>query len=107
MAGKYKITLYTANTKQDVTGEVTRDPIMWRDVWAEATFSGGSRRTFAGRLVTEHTAVLTTHWLPGIEVCRHVRFDGKMYPIDDVVPEGFRRKVHIVIAVTESDIGYD
>lgn len=93
--------------EQDAAGEASGEPILWRDdVWATATFSGGSRRTFAGRLVTEHGAVLTTHWRPGIDLCRHVKFEGKMYPIDEVVPEGWRKWAHIIISVTDSDIGY-
>lgn len=69
---------------------------LWGNVWCEATYSGGSRRTQAGRLVGEHQVVLTTHWREGIEKCRFVKFEGMTRPIVDIVPEGRRKRVHII-----------
>lgn len=97
MAGKLLIKLYLPNTERDYLGEVTGSPILWREVWAEPTESGGSRRTYAGRLASEHTLVLTTHWQPGIERCTNVEVEGRMRPIEAIVREGFRRKVHITL----------
>lgn len=103
MAGKAHIKLFLPNTERNALGEVEADPIFWREVWAEPTESGGSRRTYAGRLASEHMLVLTTHWLPGIERCTNVEYEGRMRPIDSIVHEGFRRKVHITL----TDGAYD
>lgn len=106
MAYKYPITLFKAPTEQDAHGEVTGKPILWRETWAAATMSGGSRRTMAGRLASEHGVVLTTHWMPTIEECRWVLYEGAMRPIIDVVPEGYRKSVHVIIDVTDTDVAY-
>lgn len=96
--------LYTATSKPDANGDAGT-PIKWRAVWCEKTASGGSRRTYAGRLVGEHQVVLTTYWREGIEDCRYVEVDGKMRSIVDVVPEGRRKRVHIITYT--DDNGYN
>lgn len=97
MAGKVKIKLFMPSTERDALGEVVGEPKLWREVWAEPTESGGSRRTYAGRLASEHTLVLTTHWLPDITLCTEVEHEGRRRPIDAIISEGFRRKVHITL----------
>lgn len=105
MAGKVKARLYLPATQRDSNGEVVGEPLLWREVWCEMTTSGGSRRTYAGRLVTEHSVVLSTNWLPRIDECTLVEFEGRRRPIDDVVPEGFRRRAHIITTMTDHDYG--
>lgn len=104
MAYNIKVRLFTAPTAQDAVGQVTGDPVPWGTVWCEATTSGGSRRTYAGRLVGEYQMVLTTYWRKGIEACRYAEVEGKMLAIADVVPEGHRKRVHIIASV--DDHGY-
>lgn len=96
MAHDIKVTLYTSSMRQDALGQPTGEPIRWRDVWCEATYSGGSRKTYAGRLVSEYQVVLSTRWRDGIESCRFVEVDGRRYVIDSIVPEGRRYKAHII-----------
>jgi hypothetical protein len=96
MAGTVKIRLFLPNTERNALGEAGA-PILWREVWAEPTESGGSRRTYAGRLSSEYTLVLTTYWREGIEKCTHVEHEGRMRPINAIIREGFRRKVHIAL----------
>lgn len=102
MVAKAKIRLFLPNQKRNALGEAG-DPILWREVWAEPTESGGSRRTYAGRLASEYSLVLTTHWREGIEKCTHVEYEGRLRPIDAIVKEGFRRWVHISL----TDGAYD
>lgn len=100
-----KCKLFLAPTEQDALGQVTGDPIFWKTVWCEATASGGSRRTYAGRLAGEYQVVLTTYWREGIEKCRFVEFDGKRRSIVDIVPEGRRKKVHIITYTDDRGYG--
>lgn len=102
MVAKAKIRLFLPNPKRNALGEAGA-PILWREVWAEPTESGGSRRTYAGRLASEYTLVLTTYWREGIERCTHVEYEGRLRPIDAIVKEGFRRWVHISL----TDGAYD
>jgi hypothetical protein len=104
MAYDVRCKLYTKQTERDALGHPTGVPPLWRVVWCTATYSGGSRKTYAGRVVGEHQVVLTTHWREGIEQCRFVEFDGKRRAIVDVVPEGRRRLVHIITFT--DDVGY-
>lgn len=97
MAYSTQVTLYTASEERDVLGQPIDNPQVWRTVWCEATHSGGSRRTYAGRIVNEHQVVLTTHWRDGIEQCRFAEFDGSRRIIQAIAPEGRKRKVHIVV----------
>ena len=105
MAHDIKVTLYTSSMRQDALGQPTGAPIKWRDVWCEVTYSGGSRKTYAGRLVSEYQVVLTTRWRDGIDKCRFVEVDGRRYTIDSIVPEGRRYKAHIVYVNDER--GYE
>lgn len=104
MAFDIKCNLYTALVERDGYGHPSGEPPLWRSVWCAATYSGGSRKTYAGRVVGEHQVVLTTYWREGIEACRFVEFDGKRRAIVDVIPEGRRRLVHIVTFT--DDVGY-
>ena len=104
MAGKVKIRLFLASPQRDANGEAVGEPLLWREVWADLTTSGGGRRTYAGRLATEHNVVLSTHWLPGIDTCELVEFNGRRRPIDDVVSED-RRRAHIITTMTDRDYG--
>lgn len=104
MARNVRIQLYLANMAQDAYGQTTEEPIPWRAVYAEATYSGGSLRTVAGRLAGEHGAVFSTLWMPGIDQCRYVEVGGVMRSIADIVPEhrpGQHRKAHIVTSIGE------
>lgn len=96
MSYDVKAKLYTELTERDAFGQPTGQPPLWREVYCSATYSGGSRKTYAGRIVGEHQVVLTTHWREGIDKCRFVEFDGIRRAIMDVVPEGRRHLVHIV-----------
>jgi len=89
----------------DAYGSAAAVGSLWGEVWCEATYSGGSRRTQAGRLVGEHQVVLTTHWRQGIEQARYVNFDGMIHPIVDVIPEGRRRRVHIITYADDQSYG--
>ena len=104
MSYDVKVKLYTEQTERNDLGELVGEPPLWRIVWCSATYSGGSRKTYAGRVVGEHQVVLTTHWREGIELCRFVEFDGKRRVISDIVPEGRRRLVHIITFT--DDVGY-
>lgn len=90
----------------DAYGQATGVGELWGTVWCEATYSGGSRRTHAGRLVGEHQVALTTHWREGIDRCRFATFDGMTRPIVDVVPEGRRKRVHILTYIDGQSYGY-
>lgn len=90
-----RATLYVDDRSVDDYGQPVGEPTAWRTVWCEATYAGGSRKTYAGRLAREHSVVLTTHWRNGIESCAFVEVAGKRYPIESIVPEGRQRKVHI------------
>lgn len=97
--------LYLDLRERDALGQPVGQMTPWREVWCEATYSGGSRRTYAGRLVSEYQVVLTTWWREGIEQCSFVALDdGKLHEIVDIVPEGRRHKVHIIF--TKDDHGY-
>lgn len=87
--------LYIDNRKRDDFGQSVGEPALWRAVWCEATYSGGSRKSYAGRLVSEYGVVLTARWREGIEQCSFVEVDGVMHVIDSIVPEGRKYKVHI------------
>ena len=104
MAYDVKCTHYTEQTERAAYGQLTGEPPLWRVVWCSATYSGGSRKTYAGRVVGEHQVVLTTHWREGIEKCRFVEFDGMRRAIVEVVPEGRRHLGHIVTFT--DDVGY-
>lgn len=105
MAFDTKCSLYTALVERDSFGHPKGEPPLWRIVWCEATYSGGSRKTYAGRVVGEHQVVLTTYWREGIEECRFVEFRGKRRAIIDVIPEGRRRLAHIVCFDDETSYG--
>lgn len=96
MAYDVRCKLYTAQVERDAYGQPTGEPPLWRIVFCTATYSGGSRKTYAGRVVGEHQVVMTTHWREGIEKCRFIEFDGIRRAIVDVVPEGRRQMVHII-----------
>lgn len=104
MAYDIRTKLYTGQTERNDLGELVGEPPLWRIVWCSATYSGGSRKTYAGRVVGEHQVVLTTHWREGIEECRFVEFNGIRRAIVDIVPEGRRRLVHIITFT--DDVGY-
>lgn len=95
MAYNVKATLLIDNRRRDSYGELVGEPTPWRDVWCEATYSGGSRQSYAGRLVMDNGVVLTTRWRHGIERCAFVKVEGVMHAIDSITPEGRRYKVHI------------
>ena len=105
MAYNTQVILYTASEERDALGQPIDNPQVWRTVWCEATHSGGSRRTYAGRIVNEHQVVLTTHWRDGIERCRFAVFDGSRRTIYSMIPEGRRHKVHIVVDIDDYSYG--
>lgn len=99
-----RVTLYLDQIERNAIGELVGKPQVWGDVYCSATYSGGSRKTYAGRIVGEHQVVLTTRWQNGIEQCRFVEFDGIRRAIVDIIPEGRRRLVHIITFT--DDVGY-
>lgn len=105
MSYDVKVKLYTEQTERNDLGELVGEPPLWRVVYCSATYSGGSRKTYAGRIVGEHQVVLTTHWREGIEECRFVEFNGKRRVISDIVPEGRRRLVHIITFTDDTGYG--
>ena len=108
MARNVRVQLYLANPEQDAYGQTTGEPIAWKAVYAEATYSGGSLRTVAGRLASEHGVVLSTYWIDGIDKCRYAEFHGERRAIFDVVPErrpGQRAKAHIITSYGEQSYG--
>lgn len=95
-----KVELFTADNTQDALGDVVDAPKKWRSVFAEATYSGGSLRTYAGRLVGAHQVVLSTPWQRRIDDCRFAKFNDVLYPIEDVVMEcrrGQQPQAHIIV----------
>lgn len=104
MAYNVKAELYVDDRIRDDFGQLIGDPTLWHTVWCEATYSGGSRRSYAGRLVSENGVVLTTRWREGIEQCAFAKVDGVMHVIDSITPEGRRYKVHI--SYTDDRISY-
>jgi hypothetical protein len=104
MAYDVRCKLYTEQVERDTFGAPTGEPPLWRVVWCSETYSGGARKTYAGRVVGEHQVVMTTHWREGIEKCRLIEFDGIRRAIVDVVPEGRRHMVHIITYT--DDVGY-
>lgn len=96
---------YVDDRQRDDYGQVVGDPTLWRAVWCEATYSGGSRKSYAGRLASEYAVVLTTRWREGIEKCAFVEVDGEMHVIDSIVPEGRKFKVHITYGKDGIDYG--
>ena len=104
MSYDVKVKLYTERTERNDLGELVGEPPLWREVYCSATYSGGSRRTYAGRIVGEHNVVLTTHWRDGIDKCRFVEFDGVRRAIIDIVPEGRKRLAHI--STFTDDVSY-
>jgi hypothetical protein len=105
MAYNVKATLYVDNRKRDGYGQLVGRLALWREVWCEATYSGGSRKSYAGRLVTDNSVVLTTHWRDGIESCSFVEVNGVTHAIDSLTPEGRRNKVHIAYSDDGIDYG--
>lgn len=95
MAYNVQATLFIDDRQRDSYGELVGEPTPWRSVWCEATYSGGSRKSYAGRLVMDNGVVLTTRWREGIEHCAFVEVDGQMHAIDSITPEGRKYKVHI------------
>lgn len=105
MARDTKVRLYRPSTERDALGEITGKPVLWREVWATLTQSGGRTNTYAGRIVRENEAIFSTPWLPGIDKACIAEWEGYRRPITAIVPEGFRKTVHI--KVTINDIDYD
>lgn len=105
MAYDVKATLYIDDRERDAYGQPVGDLKEFGVVWCEPTYSGGSRRSYAGRLVTEHTVVLTTRWRKDIDKCAFVEVDGIKHVIAGIVPEGRRYKVHITYADGDIDYG--
>lgn len=104
MARNIKALLYYASNEVNDLGEELA-PVLWRRVWCEATYSGGSRRIYAGRIVGEHQVVYTTLWRDGIEKCRYIEVDGIMRAVVDVIPEGRKHKAHIVTFIDDAGYG--
>ena len=118
-AGKVRITLLRPATMQDAGGEIVGDPTPWRSFWATKTESGGRENLFASRIVHEGSAVLTIPYVkgedgrspavdgrsPAVDARMLVEIDGRRRPIESVYEEGFRKKVHILISL--SDLDYD
>lgn len=100
-----KVTLFLEQTERNAIGELVGKPRAWGDLYCSATYSGGSRKTYAGRIVGEHQVVLTTRWQSGIEQCRFVEFAGIRRAIVDIIPEGRRRLVHIVTVTPDVSYG--
>lgn len=108
MAADTKVMLCTISQVRDEYGQVVGDPIPWRECYCEVTRTGGSMRTFAGRLASEYSMVLTTYWQEGIESIRFVEVDGKLLSVDDVVPEtrpGRHKMAHIVTQMRDKSYG--
>lgn len=108
MAADTKIVLCKASQRRDEYGQVIGAPEPWRTCYCQVTRSGGSLRTLAGRLASEYSIVLSTYWFNGIEECRYVDIDGKIMPIDDVVPEkspGRHKMAHIVTQMRDKSYG--
>ena len=112
-AGKVRITLLRPATMQDAGGEIVGDPTPWRSFWATKTESGGRENLFASRIVHEGSAVLTIPYVkgedgrsPAVDARMLVEIDGRPpRPIESVYEEGFRKKLHILISL--SDLDYD
>lgn len=100
-----KVALYLGQRERNAIGELVGEPRMLCVVYCSATYSGGSRKTYAGRIVGEHQVVLTTRWQKSIEQCRFVEFDGIRRAIVDIIPEGRRRLVHIVTVTPDVSYG--
>ena len=105
MARSTKVRLYRQSSERDALGEITGEPVFWREVWATLTQSGGKANTYAGRIVSDNEAIFSTYWLPGIDDVCVAEWEGHRRPITAVVPEGWRKTVHI--KVTINDIDYD
>ena len=112
MAGKVKITLLKPATQQDAGGEIVGEPVPWRSFWATKTESGGRENLFASRIVHEGAAVLTIPYVAGpdgrtaaVTSSMLVEINGRRRPIEYVYEEGFRRKLHIMINL--SDLEYE
>lgn len=100
MATNTRVILYTEAEVQDSLGDIIATPEEWRTLCCEATYSGGSLRTFAGRLVGAGQVVLTTPWRRGIDRCRYAKVNDTLYRIEDVVLEyrsGQQPQAHIII----------
>lgn len=105
MVGKTKIRILRPATARDETGEVRGVPELFRTAWAVKTESGGRENLYASRIVHEHEAVLSIRYIEGLTPDMLVEFDGVRRPIADIVPEGFRKTLHI--KVTLRDIDYE
>lgn len=105
MAGKTKITLLRPATQQDGGGEIVGEPTAWRSMWADKTESGGRTNLYASRIVHENSVVLSVNYVHGITPDMLVEIDGKRRPIEGVYEEGFRKKLHIMITLT--DLNYN
>jgi head-tail adaptor len=105
MAYDVKATLYVDDRERDAYGQPVGEPSEFGVVWCEATYSGGSRRSYAGRLAAEHTVVLTTRWRQGIEKCAFVEVNGIRHVITSIVPEGRRYKIHLTYVDDDIDYG--
>lgn len=100
MATNTRVILYTEAEVQDSLGAVIAQPEEWRVAYCDTTYSGGSLRTFAGRLVGAGQVVLTTPWRRGIDRCRYAKFNDTLYRIEEVVSEnrsGQQPNAHIII----------
>lgn len=105
MAYDIPVTLYAGSTRVDQYGRAEGKPPVWKQVYCSATYSGGSRKTYAGRVVSEHQVVLTTYWRDGIDMCRFCEFGGLLREIVDVIPEGRKKLAHIVTYTTDAGYG--
>lgn len=103
MAGRTKVVFLRPAVRRGATGEVSGKPVPFRTTWAVKTESGGRENLFASRIVHEHEAVLTIRYISGLTPDMLVEFDGIRRPISDIVPEGFRRTLHVKITLRDID----
>lgn len=101
MAGKTKVSFYRPARQQALGGEVVGEPTFWRSVWADKTENGGRTNLHASRIVHENSAVLTINYIDGLTTDMLVEVQGQRRPIESIAPEGFRKKLHIVITLND------
>lgn len=103
MVGKTKVRFLRPATERGATGEVVGEATLFRTVWAVKTESGGRENLFASRIVHEHEAVFTIRYIDGLTPDMLVEFEGRRRPIADIVPEGFRRLLHVKVTLRDMD----
>ena len=78
-------------TDKDAAGNF----VLHEATWAELTAEGGTENKQAAAIVSVNTVVFTIRFIPGVKEDMVVRYDGEVYNIVHIAPEGRDKRLHI------------